>query len=109
MFWQPGTLHKRHSFFWELLRMQIRNADKEVRTRRSESMCGERQEATMIEKRWFELLRWVMLVSLMAWTASGVAQEAANRAEPSSPGLRSDNSVSELRDQIGRASCRERV
>jgi hypothetical protein len=54
----------------------------------------------MIEKRWFELLRWVMLVSLMAWTASGVAQEAANRAEPSSPGLRSDNSVSELRDQV---------
>jgi hypothetical protein len=54
----------------------------------------------MIEKRWFELLRWVMLVSLMAWTASGVAQEAANRAEPPSPGSRSDNSVSELRDQV---------
>jgi uncharacterized membrane protein len=34
------------------------------------------------EKRWVNfLLRWVMLMSVMAWTASGVAQEAANRAE----------------------------
>src|SRR5271157_1713492 len=55
--------------------------------------------------RWFELLRWVMLMGVMAWTASGVAQEAANRAEPPSPGpVRSSDSVSdsvrELREQI---------
>ena len=30
-------------------------------------------------------LRWVMLMSLIAWSASGVAQEAANRTEPPSP------------------------
>jgi hypothetical protein len=55
--------------------------------------------------RWFELLRWVMLMGAMAWTASGVAQEAANRAEPPSPGpVRSSDSVSdpvrELREQV---------
>jgi hypothetical protein len=49
--------------------------------------------------RWFELLRWGMLMGLMAWTASGVAQEAANRAEPPSPGSVSD-SVRELREQV---------
>ncbi len=36
--------------------------------------------------RWFEFLRWAMLTAVMAWTASGTAQEARNRAEPSSPG-----------------------
>ena len=53
----------------------------------------------MSKKRWFEFLRWVMLMGVMAWTASGVAQEAANRAEPSSPGSVSD-SVRELREQV---------
>jgi hypothetical protein len=55
--------------------------------------------------RWFELLRWVMLMGVIAWTASGVAQEAANRAEPPSPGsVRNGDSVSdsvrELREQV---------
>lgn len=57
--------------------------------------------------RWFELLRWVMLVGLTAWTASGVTQETANRAyPPTSPpssvsGSESLNdSVRELREQV---------
>jgi hypothetical protein len=53
---------------------------------------------SMSETRWFKLLRWVMLIGVMAWTASGVAQEAANRAEPPSPG--SSDSVRELREQV---------
>ncbi|HEX7423247.1 MAG TPA: hypothetical protein VF311_05080 [Terriglobales bacterium] len=53
----------------------------------------------MSKKRWFECLRWMMLMGVMAWTASGVAQEAANRAEPPSPGAVSD-SVRELREQV---------
>src|SRR5450756_1373223 len=53
----------------------------------------------MSKKRWFECLRWVMLMGVMAWTASGVAQEAANRAEPPSPGAERD-SVREVREQI---------
>jgi hypothetical protein len=56
------------------------------------------------EKRWVNfLLRWVMLMSVMAWTASGVAQEAANRAELPSPWTPNDSlndSVRELRDQV---------
>jgi hypothetical protein len=58
---------------------------------------------TISEKRWFEWLRSGMLIGVMAWTASGVAQEAANRAEPPSPGTASDSlndSVRELRDQV---------
>jgi len=54
---------------------------------------------SMSKMRWFELLRWGMLMGVMAWTASGVAQEAANRAEPPSPGSVSD-SVRELREQV---------
>jgi hypothetical protein len=55
--------------------------------------------------RWFEWLRWVMLMGVMAWTASGVAQEAAKPAETTSPrALGSDNaasdSVRELREQV---------
>jgi len=49
--------------------------------------------------RWFEWLRWMTLMSVMAGTASGVAQEAANRAE--SPSSRSSSdSVRELREQV---------
>ncbi len=56
-----------------------------------------------MNKRWFEFLRWVMLMSLMAWSSSGIAQEAANRAEPPSPVSPSDSmtdSVRELREQV---------
>src|ERR1700687_3555189 len=56
-------------------------------------------DMSMSKMRWFELLRWGMLMGVMAWTASGVAQEAANRAEPPSPGSVSD-SVRELREQV---------
>src|SRR6266851_1002116 len=56
-------------------------------------------DMSMNKMRWFELLRWGMLMGVMAWTASGVAQEAANRAEPPSPGSVSD-SVRELREQV---------
>ena len=53
--------------------------------------------------RWFEFLRCAILMAAMAWTASGMAQEARNRAEPSSPGALSDSSsdsVRELREQV---------
>jgi hypothetical protein len=49
--------------------------------------------------RWFEWLRSITLMVAMVWTANGVAQEAANRAEPPSPGPSSD-SVRELREQV---------
>src|ERR1700681_1346220 len=53
--------------------------------------------------RWFESLRWVMLMGVMAWTAFGVAQEARSQAEPPSPESLSDSSsdsVRELREQV---------
>src|ERR1700687_1464983 len=54
---------------------------------------------SMSKTRWFELFRWGVWGGLMAWTSPGVAQEAANRAEPPSPGSVSD-SVRELREQV---------
>jgi regulator of replication initiation timing len=50
--------------------------------------------------RWFEVLRWAMLMGVMTWSASGSAQEARNRAEAPSPGSSSDDSVRELREQV---------
>jgi len=47
-----------------------------------------------------ELLRRVTLMSLLAWTASGLAQEAAIRAEPPSPESPVSDSVRELREQV---------
>ncbi len=52
---------------------------------------------------WFEFLRWAILMGVMAWTASGIAQEARNRADlPSSESLSaaSSDSVRELREQV---------
>jgi hypothetical protein len=65
----------------------------------------------MSDKGWFEWLRWGVLMSVMASTTAGVAQEAANRAEPASPVSHSepgsgtwtnsvDDSVRELREQV---------
>jgi len=53
--------------------------------------------------RWFEFLRWAMLTGVLAWAASGVGQDARNRAEPpSSESLSavSSDSVRELREQV---------
>ncbi len=53
--------------------------------------------------RWFEFLRWAMLMGVMAWTASGIAQEARNGAEPpssQSSSASSSDSVRELREQV---------
>src|ERR1700674_13817 len=53
--------------------------------------------------RWLEFLRWATLIGVMAWTATSIAQEAANRAEPPSPASLSDSStdsVRELREQV---------
>jgi len=55
--------------------------------------------------RGFEFLRWVTLIGVMAWTASAVAQVAANRTEPASLGSRPESesvsdSVRELREQV---------
>lgn len=53
--------------------------------------------------RWFKMVRTVTLMTVLVWTASSVAQEAANRREPpsavSSPATLSD-SVRELREQV---------
>ena len=57
----------------------------------------------MSTTRWFDGLRWMTLLGVMMWTASSIAQEAANRAEPPSPGPLSNpvsDSVRELREQI---------
>src|ERR1700686_5052901 len=54
--------------------------------------------------RWFEFLRWAMLTGGLAWTASAIAQEARNRAEPPPPpeslSAASSDSVRELREQV---------
>jgi len=58
---------------------------------------------TMNVTRWFEFLRWAMLTGVMAWTASGVGQDARNRAEPPSSeslSTSSSDSVRELREQV---------
>ncbi len=58
---------------------------------------------SMSATRGFECLRRAMLLGVMAWTATSMAQEAANRAEPPSPGPLSDSSsdsVRELREQV---------
>ncbi len=58
---------------------------------------------TTSEKRRFEWLRWKIVVAVMVWTASGVAQEAASRAEPSPPAASNaalSDSVRELREQV---------
>ena len=40
---------------------------------------------SMSETRWFEWLRWGMLLGVTAWSAFGAAQEPANRTQPLSP------------------------
>ena len=57
----------------------------------------------MSTTRWFDGFRWMTLLGVMMWTASSIAQEAANRAEPPSPEPLSSpasDSVRELRQQV---------
>ncbi len=57
----------------------------------------------MSRTRWFDGLRWVVLLGVMTWAASSMAQEAANRAEPPSPGSESSSAsdaVRELSEQV---------
>ena len=57
----------------------------------------------MSTTRWFDGLRWMTLLGVMMWTASSIAQEAANRAEPPFPKPLSNpvsDSVRELREQV---------
>src|SRR5271165_3459089 len=56
-------------------------------------------------KRCLEWLRWGTLIGLTVWSAFAVAQEPANRAEPSSPGSQRDSVSDSLRDL--RAQVRE--
>ena len=52
---------------------------------------------------WFEFLRRATLIGVLAWTASGVAQEAQNREKPPSSeslSASSSDSVRELREQV---------
>jgi hypothetical protein len=53
--------------------------------------------------RWFEWMRWVLLMGVMAWTASSSAQETANRVEPPSDRASSESvteSIRKLREQV---------
>src|SRR5580658_2615806 len=53
--------------------------------------------------RWFEWMRWVLLMGVMAWTASSSAQETANRVEPPSDRASSESvteSVRELQEAV---------
>jgi hypothetical protein len=65
----------------------------------------------MSDKRWFEWLRRGALLSALAWTASGIAQESANLPQPASAASHSrptsdpsaaslNDSVRELREQV---------
>ena len=58
---------------------------------------------SMSETRWFEWLRWGMLLGVTAWSTFGAAQEPANRAQPPSPESLHESvsdSVRELREQV---------
>ena len=58
---------------------------------------------SMSETRWFEWLRWGMLLGVTAWSASGAAQEPANRTQPPSPESLHESvsdPVRELREQV---------
>jgi hypothetical protein len=56
----------------------------------------------MSKTRWFECLRWGMLLSVTAWSAFAAAQEAANRTQPPPESLHEpvSDSVRELREQV---------
>jgi len=57
----------------------------------------------MSETRWFDWLRWGMLLGVTAWSAFGAAQEPANRKQPPSPESLHESvsdSVRELREQV---------
>jgi hypothetical protein len=58
----------------------------------------------MSETRWFECLRWGMLLGVTAWSAFGAAQESANRTQPPSTPESShepvSDSIRELREQV---------
>jgi hypothetical protein len=61
----------------------------------------------MNKTRWFEWLRWGMLIGVTAWTAFGLAQEPANRSRPPASAAQSasannaeSDSVRELREQV---------
>lgn len=58
---------------------------------------------SMSETRWFEWLRWGMLLGVTTWSAFGAAQEPANRTQPLSPESLHESvndSVRELREQV---------
>ncbi len=58
---------------------------------------------SMSETRWFEGLRWGMLLGVTAWSAFGAAQEPANRTRPPSPESLHESvsdPVRELREQV---------
>ncbi|MGA2359425.1 MAG: hypothetical protein ABSF66_10510 [Terriglobales bacterium] len=58
---------------------------------------------SMSETRWFDWLRWGMLLGVTAWSAFGAAQEPANRKQPPSPESLHESvsdSVRELREQV---------
>ncbi len=55
------------------------------------------------ETRWFDCLRWGMLLGVAAWSAFGAAQEPANRTQPPAPESVHEpvsDSVRELREQV---------
>src|SRR5208282_4431146 len=71
--------------------------------------CGQRAggDMRMNKTRWFEWLRWGMLIGVTAWTAFGLAQEPANRSRPPASAAQSasannaeSDSVRELREQV---------
>ena len=67
----------------------------------------------MSNMRCFEWLRWGMMLCVMAWTASGAAQQSVSRSQPTLPAVSSDamagpttDAVRELTEQC--VSCRRR-
>ena len=58
---------------------------------------------SMSERRWFEWLRWGMLLGATAWSTFGAGQEPGNRTQPPSPESLHESvsdSVRELREQV---------
>src|SRR5271163_1947623 len=102
MLWQPGMLHrysflffgthlewhtlKRRSNLKRISKMNAGNADSDCRSSLQNEFRGVAGGDMGIDKtRGYEWLRWAMLLAVLAWTASGVAQESASGTQVSSP------------------------
>src|ERR1700691_2506873 len=81
-------------------KMRNRSADSEIWNEVRRVAGG---DMSVKMSRWSKFSQGMMLMSVMAWTSAGAAQEAANRTQQPSAGSSSESlneSVRELREQV---------